>query len=129
MGNRSEPGVLRVTLHTDPESLGELDVLQQYVYVASGRNVILDFASVEVFRSQMVIGLLVLDTLLREAGRTLTLCSVSPSIRAVFEQLGLENLFSMDPPCPPEDAIPSRARCCGTESGGRDPEAAEAPSE
>ena len=104
MENRSEPGVFRVVLHTDPESLGELDVLQQYVYVASGRNVILDFASVEVFRSQMVIGLLVLDTLLSEAGRTLTLSSVSPSVRAVFEQLGLDHLFGLEQPCPPADA-------------------------
>ena len=90
-----ESTALRVLLHKDPESSGDLDVLQQHVYAASGLDVDLDFTCVEVFSSQMVIGLLVLDTLLRQAGHKLTLCSVGPSTRAVFEQLGLDHLFSL----------------------------------
>jgi anti-anti-sigma regulatory factor len=95
METQQGSAALRVTLHRDPESIGELDVLQQYVYVASGCNVVLDFAAVEVFRSQMVIGLLVLDTLLRQSGRTLAICSVRPSVEATFGQLGLAHLFGL----------------------------------
>ncbi len=95
METQQGSAALRVTLHRDPESIGELDVLQQYVYAASGRNLVLDFAAVEVFRSQMVIGLLVLDTLLRQSGRTLTLCSVRTSVEATFDQLGLAHLFGL----------------------------------
>ena len=101
---RSESATFQVVLHRDPESLGELDVLQQYVYVKRGLDVVLDFTAVEVFRSQMVVGLLVLDTLLRQSGHTLTLCAVRPSIRAVFEQLGLDHVFGLAPSSTPQIA-------------------------
>jgi anti-anti-sigma regulatory factor len=90
-----ESAALRIVLHKDPESWGELDTIQQYVYASSGLDVLLDFSAVEVFSSQMVIGLLLLDTLLRRLGHKLTLCSVGPSTRAAFEQLGVDHIFGL----------------------------------
>src|SRR5512136_1660980 len=103
MENRLESGTLEVVLHRDPESLGELDMVRQCEYATSGCDVVLDFASVEVFRSQMVVGLLVLDALLKQSGHTLTLRSVGPSIRTVFEEVGLAHLFCLPAPFPRED--------------------------
>jgi anti-anti-sigma regulatory factor len=85
--------VLLVTLPAEPSSSSDLEAVMRSTRPGSDRDVIVDFTLVEILPSVTICNLIVLDRVLSAAGRQLVLCSVSPSIRAVFRRVGLHNLF------------------------------------
>ena len=54
---------------------------------------IVDFSRVEILPSATICNLIVLERVLSAAGHRLVLCSVSPSVKAVFRRVGLHKLF------------------------------------
>jgi anti-anti-sigma regulatory factor len=85
--------VLLITLPGAPQSSNDLEVTARSTRPGSDHDVIVDFAHVEILPSATICNLIVLERVLSAAGRQLVLCSVSPSITAVFRRVGLHKLF------------------------------------
>jgi anti-anti-sigma regulatory factor len=85
--------VLLITLPVEPSSGSDLEVVVKSTRPGSDRDVIVDFALVEILPSATICNLIVLERGLSAAGRQLVLCSVPPNIKAVFRRVGLHNLF------------------------------------
>lgn len=85
--------VLLITLPAEPSSGTELEAVVKSIGPRSDRDVVVDFALVEILPSATICNLIVLERVLSAAGRQLVLCSTSPSIKAVFRRVGLHRLF------------------------------------
>ena len=85
--------VLLITLPAEAQSGNELEAAAQSTHARSDCDVIVDFALVELLPSATICHLIVLERALSAAGRQLVLCSVRPSVLAVFRRVGLHKLF------------------------------------
>ncbi len=85
--------VLLVTLPQQPQAADELDVVNKMLGDSVDRDVIIDLSDVQVLTSGTICGLIILDRLLRAAGRQLVLFDVPSAIKKVFIRTGLLTVF------------------------------------
>ncbi len=85
--------VLLINLPAEPQLSRDLEAVAQATHPSSDCDVIVDFSLVQILPSATICHLIVLERVLSAAGRELVLCSVAPSIKAVFRRVGLHNLF------------------------------------
>ncbi len=106
--------VLLVTLPQEPDRSSELETAARLTTPRASRHVIVDFTRVETMSSVTICGLIILNRLLSTAGRQLVLCSVSPSIMAIFRRVGLSRLlqFVADKTAA-QESLDHRAFACG----------------
>ncbi len=90
--NLSESIVL-ITLPQEPDRSSELETAARLTTPRVNRHVIVDFTRVETMSSVTICGLIILNRLLSTTGRQLILCSVPPSIMAIFRRVGLSKLL------------------------------------
>lgn len=90
--NLSE-NVLLITLPAEPQLSHDLEITARSIHPAFERDVIVDFTLVESLPSATICHLIVLERVLSAAGRQLVLCSVSPTVLALFRRIGLSKLF------------------------------------
>ncbi|MBM4025034.1 MAG: hypothetical protein FJ280_06440 [Planctomycetes bacterium] len=85
--------VLLITLPAEPQLSSDLEVVARSAHPAFDRDVIVDFALVEILPSATICHLIVLERVLSAAGRQLVLCSASQQVMAIFRRIGLHRLF------------------------------------
>ena len=91
--NLSEDVAL-VTLPVEPQIIiRELKLVNEIVSNKGGCDVVIDFSNVEMLPSSGISNLMILRGLLREQGRQLTLCSVSPTVKDIFTIAGIDEVF------------------------------------
>jgi anti-anti-sigma factor len=72
----------------------ELQTAVQMVREKGDCEVVIDFSSVDLVGSRILSRLIELEMLLRDGGRKLILCSVSPAVKGVFVVARLDTLFT-----------------------------------
>ena len=90
--NLSEHTML-ITLPQEPDRSSELETAARLTTPRINRHVVVDFTRVETMSSVTICGLIILNRLLSTMGRKLILCSVPPSIVAIFRRVGLLKLL------------------------------------
>ena len=85
--------VLLITLPRQPQHGDELEVVSTMFGDSFDGDVVIDFSDVKMLTSEVISGLMMLDKLLRGAGRHLVLCSLPPIIKQVFVRTGLLTVF------------------------------------
>jgi anti-anti-sigma regulatory factor len=85
--------ILLITLPAQPQNGDELDVVNKMFGDDVDRDVVVDLAKVEILTSGTICGLMILDRLLRGAGRQLVLFNVPSLIKQVFVRTGLLTVF------------------------------------
>jgi len=85
--------ILLITLTEQPQNGHELDVVNKMFGDVVDRDVVVDLAKVEVLTSGAICGLMILERLLRAAGRQLVLFNVPPAIKQVFVRTDLLTVF------------------------------------
>jgi anti-anti-sigma regulatory factor len=85
--------IVVVTLPENPQHGSEIEAVNNMLSEAVDRDVVIDFATVEMLTSETLCGLMILDRLLRGAGRQLVLYNLSPTIKQIFIRTGLETVF------------------------------------
>jgi anti-anti-sigma regulatory factor len=85
--------VVVLTLPEHPQHGSELETVNGMLSEAVDRDVVVDFAKVQILTSETICGLMILDRLLRGAGHQLVLCNLPPTIKQVFIRTGLVTVF------------------------------------
>ncbi len=85
--------VIVVDLPRELEGHSELQTVVETVRHTGGRDVIVDFSTVDVVGSMTFSRLLELRRVLRQMGHKLVLCSLAPQTRGVFATVQLDRLF------------------------------------
>jgi anti-anti-sigma factor len=94
--NLSEDALL-ITLPQEPDRSSELETAARLTTPRVRRHVIVDFTRVEMMSSVTICGLIILNRLLSATGRQLILCSVPPSVVAIFRRIGMHKLLQFAP--------------------------------
>lgn len=85
--------ILLVTLPEHPHDGNEIDLVNKMLSETVDRDVVMDFGKVKMLTSATLCGLMILDRLLRGAGRQFVLCNAPPAIKQVFTRTGLLTVF------------------------------------
>ncbi len=85
--------VVLAELHAEPQMKDEIHSVTEIAYNKHNCDVIMDFSSVDIVTSTILVGLLILSELLTNRGNKLVLCNVSASTRGIFAVTGLEGIF------------------------------------
>lgn len=94
MGIRnSSADVIVITLSEQPQYGNELEEVNGLLCETVDRDVVIDFANVRMLTSETLCGLMILDRLLKGAGRQLVLCNLSSAIEQIFMRTGLVSIF------------------------------------
>jgi anti-anti-sigma factor len=111
--NTSE-NTLLITLPQEPDRSGELETAARLTTPRVNRHVIVDFSRVETMSSVTICGLIILNRLLSTTGRQLILCSVTPSVMAVFRRVGLHKLLQfVEDKAAALQSLDRRTHACG----------------
>ena len=89
----SSADVIVVTLSEQPQYGNELEEVNGMLCETVDRDVVIDFANVRMLISETLCGLMILDRLLKGAGRQLVLCNLSSAIKQIFVRTGLVTVF------------------------------------
>ena len=90
---RLSEDILLIRLPGQPHHTGELDVVNKMFGDVVDRDVVVDLSKVEMLTSGDICSLMILDRLLRGAGRQLVLFSVPSAIKQVFVRTDLLTVF------------------------------------
>ena len=91
--NLSE-NIIVAELHTDgPERADDLKNLNETISDKCQCDVIVDFSKVEIINSWNISNLLILRSMLEDAGRKLILCNISTVTKCIFVVAGLSEIF------------------------------------
>ena len=71
----------------------DLKNINEIISKKSDRDVIIDFSKAEIINSWNISNLLILRSMLQDAGRQLILCSVSTVTKCIFVVAGLSEMF------------------------------------
>ncbi|MHC4510832.1 MAG: STAS domain-containing protein, partial [Planctomycetota bacterium] len=94
MGIQNLPrDILVVALPAQPQCGHELEDVNGMLSETVDRDVVIDFADVQMLTSETICGLMILDRLLRGAGRQLVLYNLSSAIKQIFVRTGLVTVF------------------------------------
>jgi anti-anti-sigma regulatory factor len=94
MGIKNSLGdVIVVDLPEQPQYGKELEQVNGLLCEIVDRDVVIDFANVQMLTSETICGLMILERLLRGAGRHLVLCSLPSAIKQIFVRTGLVSIF------------------------------------
>ena len=94
MGIKNSLGdVVVVDLPEQPQYGNELEQVNGLLCETVDRDVVIDFANVQMLTSETICGLMILERLLRGAGRQLVLCSLPSAIKQIFVRTGLVSIF------------------------------------
>ncbi len=94
MGIRNSQGdVIVVTFPEQPQYSNELEEVNGLLCETVDRDVVIDFANVQMLTSETICGLMILERLLRGSGRQLVLCSLPSAIKQIFVRTGLVSIF------------------------------------
>jgi len=85
--------VIVVDLPEQPQYGDELEEVNGLLSETVDRDVVIDFANVQMLTSETICGLMILERLLRGAGRQLVLCSLPSAIKQIFVRTGLVSIF------------------------------------
>lgn len=85
--------ILVITLPEHPQNGNEINLANKMLSEAVDRDVVMDFGKVKMLTSATLCGLMILDRLLRGAGRQFVLCNAPPAIKHVFARTGLLTVF------------------------------------
>jgi anti-anti-sigma regulatory factor len=85
--------VVVIDLPEHPQYGSELEIVNSMLSETVDRDVVIDFAKVQILTSETICGLMILDKLLRGAGHQLVLCNLTPTIKQVFVRTGLVTVF------------------------------------
>jgi anti-anti-sigma factor len=85
--------VMLVNLAQEPYMGEELATAISVVTEHPDKDVVIDFAEVQIVTSSSIAKLLKLRRLLFDQGRHLILCSMKPKTRAIFKLTGLDSVF------------------------------------
>jgi anti-anti-sigma factor len=86
--------VILVHLPREPDMGEELDTVCEMVRESGDRDVVIDFADVDIVNSTSLAALLRLRQLLCDSARSLILCSVACATKGVFSATGLDAAFT-----------------------------------
>ena len=90
--NWSENIVL-VTLAEEPQMGEELRTVIEIVRDGGDRDVVVDFADVDIITSSSIAKMLKLRKVLKDIGHRLVLCGVRNATRGIFKVTGLDGVF------------------------------------
>jgi anti-anti-sigma factor len=90
--NWSEDIVL-VTLAEEPQMGEELRTVIEIVRDGGNRDVVVDFAEVDIITSSSIAKMLKLRKILKDIGHRLVLCGVRNATRGIFKVTGLDGVF------------------------------------
>jgi anti-anti-sigma regulatory factor len=94
MGIKNPLGnVIVIALPEQPQYGTELEEVNGLLCETVDRDVVIDFANVQMLTSETICGLMILERLLRGAGRQLVLCSLPSAIKQIFVRTGLVSVF------------------------------------
>jgi anti-anti-sigma factor len=95
MGIQNLPeDVIVVELPSDNQKIAEeLKAINETISKKRHRNIIIDFARVEIITSSNISNLLILRNLLENTGYQLILCNVAPMTKCIFVVAGLNETF------------------------------------
>lgn len=85
--------VVVVDLPEQPQHGNELEQVNGLLSEVVDRDVVISFANVQMLTSETICGLMILERLLRGAGRQLLLCSLPSAIKQIFVRTGLVSVF------------------------------------
>jgi len=85
--------VILVNLAKEPDMGEELQTVIGLITEDAGRDVVVDFADVDILTSSSIAKLLKLRKVLKDNGHKLVFCSVQPKTRSVFTVTGLDSVF------------------------------------
>lgn len=85
--------ILVVILPPQPQYGQELDEVNRMLSETVDYDVVINFSDVQMLTSETICGLMILDRLLRGAGRQLVLYNLSSSIKQIFVRTGLVTVF------------------------------------
>jgi anti-anti-sigma regulatory factor len=85
--------VLLITLPEQPQNGNEIDLVNKMLSDTVDRDVVVDFGRVKMLTSATICGLMILDRLLRGAGRQFVMCNIPSHVKQVFVRTGLMSVF------------------------------------
>ena len=85
--------IVLITLPEQPQYGDELEVVNNMLCETVDRDVVIDFAKVQMLTSETICGLMILDRLLGGTGHQLVLCNLSSAIKQIFVRTGLVTVF------------------------------------
>ena len=91
--NLSENIILAELPSDGPKRADELKKLNETISDKCQYDVIVDFSKVEIINSWNISNLLILRSMLEDAGRKLILCNVSTVTKCIFVVAGLSEIF------------------------------------
>jgi anti-anti-sigma regulatory factor len=86
--------VLLVTLSAEPHLGSELDEITEMISEGCNRDVIVDFAMVDMLISESICALMILDKYLCASEHQLVFYNTSPEIMHIFNRTGLATVFT-----------------------------------
>jgi anti-anti-sigma regulatory factor len=94
MGIKNSLGdVIVIDLPEQPQYGNEFEQVNGLLSEVVDRDVVINFATVLMLTSETICGLMILERLLRGAGRQLVLCSLPSAIKQIFVRTGLVSVF------------------------------------
>jgi len=91
--NNSLADIIVIAFPEQPQYGNELEQVNGMLCETIERDVVIDFANVQMLTSETICGLMILDRLLRGGGHQLVLCSLPSAIRQIFVRTGLVAVF------------------------------------
>ena len=91
--NLSEDVILVEVPSDGSRRADDLKNINEIISKKSARDVIIDFSKAEIINSWNISNLLILRSMLQDAGRQLILCNVSTVTKCIFVVAGLSELF------------------------------------
>lgn len=91
--NLSEDVILVKLPSESPKIAEQLKAVNEIVSSKSACDVVVDFSRVEIINSANISNLLILRSLLQDAGRQLILCNVTTITKCIFVVAGLSEVF------------------------------------
>ena len=91
--NLSENIIVAELPSDGPERADELKSLNETISNNDQFDVIIDFSKVEIINSWNISNLLILRSMLEDAGRKLILCNISTITKCIFVVAGLSEIF------------------------------------
>lgn len=85
--------IILVSLAPEPQLGEELQETYEIIQDSTGKDVVVDFADVDIITSSSIAKLLRLRKALVDSGNKLIFCAVSPKTKNIFSVTGLDSVF------------------------------------
>jgi anti-anti-sigma regulatory factor len=85
--------ILLITLPEQPQNGNEIELVNKMLSDAVEHDVVMNFERVKMLTSATICGLMILDRLLKGAGRQFVLCNIPSHVKQVFARTGLLSVF------------------------------------